>query len=321
MPLPPKRSHGRTVCCLLCLSVNLCLTSVAAAQPTVNGSRDTTRTGKRPRYFSCTVLSGGAVQFFEKRTGLFSVSFPYSTVDGSGAAASATFSAHQKNIFGSASAFVGPLAFEMGRLHDFVHLELSFLLGKGTSAPGWKTFIGYGRICYTGRFAIKFSVNLSLASDPRQGGDLLGDIDNKNKTIYIFGSEVPPTFMSSNQTYNANTLEVTYSQREWSFMPEVSLLPNPYRKPNHFELSLGYTLPIHDYGGLNFIQQGYSPSKGTVSSLIAGPNILNNAISVSYDNKPLKSPLYRFGGFYLELRFDVIEGWKKKKLRPSLLRP
>jgi hypothetical protein len=313
MPLPFKQGHGRTVCCLLCLGANLFLSSMAAAQSTGNGVRDTTGTSKHTYYFSCTVLSGGAVQFFRKRTGLFSVSFPYSAVDGSGATTSGTFSAEQRNIFGSASAFVGPLAFEAGRLHDFVHFELSFLLGKGTSAPGWKSFIGYGRICYTGRYAIKFSLNVSITADPRQGGDKLGNIDNSNKTVYLLGWESPPTFIATHdETINVSTLEVTYAQREWSLMPEVSLLPNPYRKPNHFELAVGYTLPISEYGRLNFVQQGSSISSGTASNLLPGPNILSGAITASYNNKPLKAPLYRFGGFYLELRFDVIDGWKKK---------
>lgn len=152
-----------------------------------------------------------------------------------------------------------------------------------------------------------------MTADPRQGGDKLGDIDNSNKTVYLLGGESAPTFITTHdETINVSTLEVTYAQREWSLMPEVSLLPNPYKKPNHFELTVGYTLPIHDYGGLNFIQQGSSTSSGTSSNLIPGPNILNEAITASYNNKPLKAPLYRFGGFYLELRFDVIDGWKKK---------
>lgn len=130
MPLPLDQGHGRTVCCLLCLGVNLFLSSIAAAQLTGNGVRDTTSTSKHAHYFSCTVLTGSAVQFFRKRTGLFSVSFPYSAVDGSGATTTGTFSAEQRNIFGSARAFVGPLAFEAGRRHDFVHFELSF--------PTWK---------------------------------------------------------------------------------------------------------------------------------------------------------------------------------------
>jgi hypothetical protein len=317
MPLTFNQGRDRTLCCLVCLTANLFFSSVATAQSTGNGVGDTTGTSQRTHYFSCTVLTGGAVQFFRKRTGLFSVGFPYSAVDGSGATTTGTFSAEQRNVFGSASAFVGPLAFEAGWRHDFVHFELSFLLGKGVSAPGWKSFFGYGRICYTGSYAIKFSLNLSITSDPRQGGDKLGDIDNSNKTVYLPGGESPSTFITGrNETINVSTLEVTYAQREWSLMPEVSLLPNPYRKPNHFELSVGYTLPISEYGGLNFIQQGSSTSSGTASHLLPGPNILSSGIAASYNNQPLKAPLYRFGGFYLELRFDVAY-WKKKKKTQS----
>ena len=232
--------------------------------------------------------------------------------DASGTTTAETFSAQERNVFGSARVFVGPLAVEMGRLHDFVHGELSFSLGKGTGAPGWRALIGYGRIYYSGRYAIKCSLNLATTADPRQGGEQLSSIDNQNKTVYLFGGEMPSAFMSSNQPIEASTLVITYSEREWSLLPKVSILPNPYRKPNHFELSVGYNLPISDVGSLNIVEQGSSTSKGTVSQLIGGPNILSSGISASYNNRPLKAALYRYGGFYLEIRYDVID-WKNKK--------
>jgi|GEM_PF-2940714 hypothetical protein len=312
MPFFFEQGSGRTVCYLFCLHASLLFSSVAAAQPGGSGPPDTTRKGKSPHYFSITILTGGGVQFFGRKTGPFSVSFPYTVTDASGTTTADTFSARQRNVFGSTRVFVGPLAVEMGWLHDFVNGELSFSLGKGTGAPGWRALMGYGRIFYSGRYAIKCSLNLSVASQPRQGGDLLGSIDNSNKTIGILGWEAPPSFISGRYTYNASTLELTYAEREWSLLPKVSILPNPYRKPNHFELSVGYNLPISDYGGLNFVQQGSSTSTGTVSHVIPGPNILSTGISASYNNQPLKAPLYRFGGFYLELRYDVID-WKDKK--------
>jgi hypothetical protein len=311
MPFFFEQGSGRTICYLFCLHASLLVSSIAAAQPGGSGPLDTTRTGKSPRYFSITVLTGGGVQFFRRKNGLFSVSFPYTVTDASGASAD-TFSSRQRNVFGSARVFVGPLAFEMGRLHDFLHGEFSFSLGKGTGAPGWKALMGYGRIYYVGRYAIKCSLNLSVATLPRQDGDELGSIDNSNKTIDLLGWEAPPGFVSGRYTYSASTLELTYAEREWSLLPKVSILPNPYRKPNHFELSVGYNLPLSDVGSLNFVQQGSSTSTGTVSHLIPGPNIPSTGISASYNNQPLKAPLYRFGGFYLELRYDVID-WKDKK--------
>ena len=316
MPFFFVQGSGRTVCCLFCLHSSLLFFSFAAAQPAATVPHDTTGPGKSPRYFSLTVLTGSGVQFFGRKNGLFSVSFPYSVTDASGTTSTNTFSAQQRNVFGSARVFVGPLAFEMGRLHDFVHGELAFSLGKGTSAPGWRTLIGCGRIYYSGRYAIKCSLNLSVAAQPRQGGDLLGSIDNSKKTIGIFGWEAPPSFISGQYSYNANTLNLTYAEREWSLLPKVSILPNPYRTPNHFELSVGYNLPISDYGGLNFVQQGSSTSKGTISHVIPGPNILSSGISALYNNQPLKAPLYGFGGLYLEIRYEVID-WKDKKKKRS----
>ncbi len=301
--------------CLLCLHAGLLFSSIATAQPAASGYGDTSRTGKSPRYFSITLLTGGAVQFFGRKNGLFSVGFPYTVTDASGSTTADTFSSLQRNVFGSTRAFVGPLAVEMGRRHDFVHGELSFLLGKGISAPGWRASIGYGRIYYVGRYAIKCSLNLATTADPRQAGDRLGSIDNQNKTVYLFGAEMPSTFMYSRQSIDASTIVITYSEREWSLLPEVSILPNPYRKPNHFELVIGYNLPISDVGSLNLVEQGSSTSEGTASQLIGGPNILSSGISASYNNRPLKNALYRYGGFYLEVRYDVIDWRGKKKTR------
>lgn len=129
----------------------------------------------------------------------------------------------------------------------------------------------------------------------------------------LFGGEMPSTFFSSNQTIDASTIVITYSEREWSLLPKVSILPNPYRKPEHFELTVGYNLPLSDIGSISYVEQGSSTSSGTASYLIPGPNILYSGIAASYNNQPLKAPLYRFGGFYLELRFDVLDAWKEKK--------
>ncbi|HXB91477.1 MAG TPA: hypothetical protein VNU72_04275 [Puia sp.] len=311
MPFFFDQGSGRTVCCLFCLHASLLFSSIAAAQSSGSGPLDTTCTSKRPHYFSITVLSGSAVQFFPNRNGLFSVSFPYTVADAFGSTVD-TFSARQRNVFGSARVFVGPLAVEMGWLHAFIHGEFSFLLGKGIGAPGWRASIGYGRIYSVGRYAIKCSLNLATTAEPRQAGDQLGSIDMQHKTIYLFGGEMPSTFMSSNQPIAANTLVITYSQREWSLLPKVSILPNPYRKPNHFELSVGYNLSFSDVGSMNFVEQGSSTSQGTESQLIGGPNLLSRGISASYNNRPLKAALYSYRGFYLEVRYDVID-WKDKK--------
>jgi hypothetical protein len=135
MPLTFNQGRDRTLCCLVCLTANLFFSSVATAQSTGNGVGDTTGTSQRTHYFSCTVLTGGAVQFFRKRTGLFSVGFPYSAVDGSGATTTGTFSAEQRNVFGSASAFVGPLAFEAGWRHDLSILNSLSCSEKGFLHP------------------------------------------------------------------------------------------------------------------------------------------------------------------------------------------
>lgn len=93
-------------------------------------------------------------------------------------------------------------------------------------------------------------------------------------------------------------------------MPKLSLLSASRRWKNHFEVAIGYSIPIQDKGNLNFIQQGYDDSDGGVSHVIPGPDILSHLLSVTYNNKPLTRPIYRYGRVYLELRFDVLGSYK-----------
>lgn len=170
MRLSLKQPHFRTVCALLCVAANLFIPSIAGVQ-----KPDSTRPGNRRRfYISGTILTGAGIQFFDKRSGPFTVSFPYTSIDASGATTS-TFSAQGRNIFGSARPFIAPLALEVGELKDFVHLEMSLFLGKGIGAPGWRFMVGYGRIWQVGPLRLKIFDQSHRCGRPTTDGLSPGD--------------------------------------------------------------------------------------------------------------------------------------------------
>lgn len=309
MPLSWKQGHGRTNGYLLCLTANLFFSTIASGQP----SADTGRTARRYRYYSFSIITGAGVQFFDNANGTFGVNFPYTVTDASGNTTATTFTGQKKAIYTSPKYYISPLVFEMGRIHSLVRVAMYFSLVKGTYGPGFHGSVGYGRIFYTGRYAIKLSVDLTTTSDSKDGQyNLLGTIDNKNKTISVFGQTLGPTFTvpaSRNtpaQTFTSNTVNVSYSQNESSLLPRISLLPNPFRHHWLFELSVGYNIPFHDHGQLNFIQEAEKRNW-----LAATEDIRNNSFSASYDGKPAKAPPFRFGGVYVEVLWEFI-GHKEK---------
>ena len=299
---------------LLCLCANLFFSFIAAAQRT----GDPGSNGRHYRYHSVSFFTGAAAQFHAKRDGLLSVSFPYKVVDASGDTTSAVFQGQKSGIYNPARYLLTFVAIEEGRRHAFIHLDAywSFVPWGGW---GFQGLIGYGRIWYLGRrdlsqngperrYALKFSVNfIGCTEFPADGNYVLGSIDNWNQTIYLLGQEADPTFSKSTsryggtQTYNVNTLDICYYQTEWSFMPKVSILPNPYRQHKLFELTIGYNLPVYEYNELSFVQRAdeASQSAGTV-------HLSNRNVSASYNGKPFRPGTFRFQGLYLALNFDFV---------------
>lgn len=284
--------QGSKFCCLFCLCANLFFSSPAIAQ----------------RYYSFTLATAGATQFFSGGDGVLSVEFPFTVKDASGVTTAATFTGRKKDIYASPKYYICPFAFEMGWLRNVVHVGAYFSLVKGAFGPGFHGSIGYGRILQAGRYAIKCSMDLTTTIDSRDGQyDLLGKIDNKNKTLYLPGQTLGPTFTipggrySPPETYASNTVDISYSQNETSLLPRISILPDPFRHHGLFELSVGYNLPLHEQGLLNFIQE--AKNRNNISGK---ENFVNSSISSSYNGKPVTSAPYRFRGLYLELLFELI---------------
>jgi len=278
------------------------------------GAGDTTRQRIHYRYSSITLVTGTGVQLFNHCDGLLQVSFPYSVTDASGVSTNHTFSGQKNRIYLGQNWSVFPVLFEIGGLHHFVDFGFCFRI-QGNLTNGSNLAAGYGFIWYADtrrtrepedkRMAIKVSLNLNYSADAAGSGDaLLGSIDNANKTIYLLGHEADPTFTtgggrSPTVTNNAKTLNVSYSQRELSLLPRVSIANNPYRSGGRWELLFGYNFPLTDRGGIYLKQEADQGHKGVSPAV----NINNPAISASYNGRPVHRAPYRFGGVYAGVLF------------------
>ena len=256
------------------------------------------------RYSSFTILSGDAWQFFSRRPGILTAQFPYSVTDASGGSANSTFYGQIADPYGSVKSYPFPLLFEFGRLHHFANFGLAFPVVRGDFGSGVHLIAGYGFLVYPGWrwFAIKLSLSMTYTTDlSGTNYSELGNIDNRNKTVYVLGLEADPTFTtgsgtsrSPSVTHTANNVRVAYSQREAALLPRISFAANPYRGAGRFEILLGYNLPFYDGGGIAFDQQA---DNGDL--YLGRRNINNKAMVVTYQGRPIVSAPYRFGGMYV----------------------
>ena len=308
--------RNRAVCCLLTLTANLLAVYTAHAQPTV----DSSRVLKHFHYSSVTLLSGAAAQFFGKSTGLLSVSFPYGVTDSTGATTNNVFSAQKKKIYNGSKFYFFPISVEIGRLHHFWEVGIYWATMERELTNAITLTAGYGFIWYVDprhrpqaddhpqRFAIKASLLLSYNADgASSSSETFGSIDNANKTIYLLGYAAGPTFTteatrnSPAKTYAVNTLQISYSQKELSLLPRISIANNPYRNGARWEWMIGYNFPCYDRGGILLTQEASGQSQ-----TLGGPVNLNNpAITASYNGKQITKTPYRFGGLYTSLLLSV----------------
>jgi hypothetical protein len=319
--------RNRAVCCLLTITANLFAAYSAHAQQTV----DSSRLNKYFHYSSFTLGTGAAAQFFGHSNGLLSVSFPYVVTDSSGTSTNNVFYAQKRKIYNGSILYWFPFLVEIGRLHHFFDVGMSSSMVEGDFTGGFDFTAGYGYIWYVDtrhrsrgeahprRFAIKASLQVTYATDASgSSSEQLGNIDNTNKTIYLLGHTAGPTFTtqatrsSPAKTYEATSLIVSYSQREFSLLPRISIANNPYRSYLRWELMIGYNFPWYDRGGI-FLQQ---QSNDEYQGLGGAVNINNPAITASYNNKPITKAPYRFSGIYTSVSLSF--GGHKDKGRVSV---
>jgi hypothetical protein len=250
-------------------------------------------------YYVVTALSGVGV-LHSPSNGQLNVSFPY-TVDGT----DSVF--HSGNIgpYASSKVFILPFGFEIGNLRQFMDANFAFsVIGKWTR--GFNLSLGYGRNFYLGGhrdptagkgLVVKPSISLVYTKDNGYNSDaLFGSIDNTDKTITVFDKVANPTFdetstttddqgnsTTTTTTYNANSLNVAYVQREFAFMPRLTISNNQYRKGPHLELTIGYNI--------------------SVASLI---DLGHEGVTATYNGRQITSAPFSFSGLYLGLTVNFV---------------
>lgn len=302
-----------------------CNPANSSPTPKIDAAANSHTPPNNTRYLVITLLSGVGIQpTGNSNGGLLNVSFPY-TVNGTG---DSIFHSHNARPYSHAKVFILPVGFELGGLHQYFNTSISFpVIGQFTD--GYNFSIGYGYNFYlNGRhtnptegkgFVIKPSISLSLtydAGDNRDAG--LGKLDNNNKSINAFGKSSGSNFSvttvdyifadittGSTHTYNTKTLDVGYLQHEFSLMPRISISNNQYSKCKgpHWELSVGYNIPIADWGGIAFTQDdGNSHNNALDGSVGVG----HSGLTTTYNGRPVTSTPFRFSGLSFNFALSLL---------------
>lgn len=272
-----------------------------------------------PKDYSYSIVTAGtgfSTVLTRNNNGLLNISFPYSVNGTSGS----TFNSGDLQPYASPKIFVLPFGFEGGDDKQFLTIGLAFsMIGQWTR--GTEFSLGYGRNFYFGghsnaiegkSLVIKPSINISWTRDAGHNRSAsLGNIDNEGNSIQALGYTATPTYdvtttstdangndVTSTTTNDANTLNITYVQREFAITPKLTLSNNQYRKGLHWELALGYNLAVHERGGISLKQDG----DNVVASLVDLDR--GGGLTATYNGKPVISTPFHFSGFYLSFAFN-----------------
>jgi len=258
------------------------------------------------------------------------LNFPYTSIDGAGVATNSVFQSRRGSVVSNKlQPYWTLFGFESGGLKHFGSFDFSF--GNGVTFSG-----GYGFTWYFNgpgeheknivdkRFVFKASMN--IAWELYAGKTSLGTIDNTNKTISLLGYTATPTFYVSTTTddgngneitetipYQAQNLNVSYSQTELLLVPKIGIGNNPYRGGDSkklkllWDLSVGYNLPFYNKGGIQLTQNdGEGNSRNLNSSLIG---LKTPDLTFMYNGKRTSSTLFHYSG--LSVAFSIRLGESK----------
>src|SRR5579871_2636825 len=130
MPSPMKNAYSRMYFRLFfCVCFAFTIYDARAQAP-----GDSTMRRLHYRYSSITLLSGYALQFYDRRPGLLSAQFSYST---NAAPGNSNFWGEIADPYGSVKSYALPLFFEYGRLYHFTNFGLAFPVVKGQITSGF----------------------------------------------------------------------------------------------------------------------------------------------------------------------------------------
>jgi len=313
---------------------------------TMNAQQKNTGTSyssRRFSYHSITLFTGADLLIPHKDNGLLQVSFPYTIKANNGTMTSNNFVSPSKKVYNPTKLLLLPFGFEVGGLHHFFKAGIAVQLFYEGYSNSTNSSAGYGHIWYLDgihhhdkemekkSFVIKSSINISYNVDG--GGNkksLLGIIDNENNVINLFNYIANPTYTvkatrpSSVGKFSAKNLDISYTQREFSLVPMITISPNPFKggrpiyKSNYpttnykkftakllWELSLGYNIALYDQGGILLNQDDGNLNDKT--NKVGGPIHLDNkALSTYFNNQKTTSTPYHFSGFYVSIMFYIV---------------
>lgn len=264
-------------------------------------------------YVGLCIFSAENLFFSENRTGAIQVSFPYAvTLPGSGTSDS-LFKSKSIRPYSMLKSQVSLINLEAGNQNQFftAGVTMSFI----GDLNGYGFTMGYGRNLHFQKNRHKyhqlpkaffvFRPSLNLAFTPYAGFDngnpfYLGTINNEDRQLYVLGNIIRPTYTTSGRyrkTYQAKTLDIYYSQKEWALVPKIAISNNPFRHFLHWEIELAYNIPFSEKAGILLTQNSLNPVK-TI-------NINDPGIRVLYERNPIKSSPYTLFGFYIGGRIGL----------------
>jgi len=298
-------------------------------------------------YYAITYASGAGFSISPKTaTGIADISFPYTSTDATtGITTSNIFQFPAQKKYSNVEWRYALLELEYGGLKHFLTYNLFF------SNEGYGVNAGYGFIWYFNglgeheknvinkRFVFKASMNVAyyMYGGNTSSNMLSGTIDNTNSTIHVLGHTANPQYTETTydddgneigtNTYTAKNLDVSYEQQELSLLPRISIGSNPYRRRFKFkndnivdvrrrlkvfwELSLGYNIPLYDWGGIELVQNDGSKN-GNDNSLSGSPvSLKNKGLTFLYNGKQITTTPFHFSGLYIAfaIRFGKSRCW------------
>jgi hypothetical protein len=215
-----------------------------------------------------SILTAGFGIFYPSRAGHdFSTSFPYTLKDvNTGVETNQTFNGALHGRFTSPISMIDLLGLELVRKHHSIDLGFG-LSEEGGGNHGFYVKGGYGYILSFGGLQLKPTLDFCYLFG---GNNTLGKIDNKQKEVFLPGVQAGDQFdvytsdeySSTDETYDADHMDVNYVRSVFYGEPKLVLAPKP-RGRFAFSLEFGWMVQLMQISRLQYEQydDGESHSK------------------------------------------------------------
>lgn len=271
--------------------------------------------------FYCNFFTLGFGGLFSASTpGKLQVTFPYFVTNSAGNTINKTFTSSIINPSKKSQTNI-MLNLEMGNLRYGINVFASASSYSNIGRIG----VGYGRNYFLSlptkkknKKQIIIQPSISICYSAFSRGDstsygYLGVIDNNNTNINIAGYSAAPTYTvtsgKSIATENAKELNIFYSQKDWAFMPKISIRNNQHIHTLHFEVDISYFLPFTKSEGILLYQDNFH-------SIVNGNKIVgfnNTGITATYNGKTVTATPYSISGFCVGATVGVNINYKNTR--------